>query len=181
MLSGMIIPWCGEVARENTIVRSVSAKAFCFFSGKTRGRHGRDAGYPAPPVQTRTCSFPASGASIALASAQGRTVASSGPVCYCPQGGWLMLIRFDMSGMSFLSGLVLPSRPSPCDGLSPPQSTMLNTTPHTHTADFPFDSIPPPAWAPTGASGASQVLRRLSSCMPRPEDSGGPAHPRQVG
>ena len=33
----------------------------------------------------------------------------------------------------------------------------------------------------TGASGASQVLRRLSSCMPRPEDSGGPAPPRQSG
>jgi hypothetical protein len=32
-----------------------------------------------------------------------------------------------------------------------------------------------------GASGASQVLRRLSSCMPRPEDSGGPAPPRQCG
>jgi hypothetical protein len=32
-----------------------------------------------------------------------------------------------------------------------------------------------------GASGASQVLRRLSSCMPRPEDSGGPAPPRPNG
>jgi hypothetical protein len=30
---------------------------------------------------------------------------------------------------------------------------------------------------PPGAAGASQVLVRLSSCMPRPEDSGGPAHP----
>src|SRR5215470_13148910 len=37
-------------------------------------RHGRDAGYPTPPVQTRTCSFPASGSSVALASAQGRTL-----------------------------------------------------------------------------------------------------------
>ena len=32
-----------------------------------------------------------------------------------------------------------------------------------------------------GAFGASQVLRRLSSCMPRPEDSGGPAPPRHSG
>src|SRR4029450_6432294 len=32
-----------------------------------------------------------------------------------------------------------------------------------------------------GTSGASHVLRRLSSCMPRPEDSGGPAPPRQSG
>ena len=37
-------------------------------------------------------------------------------------------------------------------------------------------------WGPLpGASGASQVLVRLSSCMPRPEDSGGPAHPGQNG
>ena len=32
-----------------------------------------------------------------------------------------------------------------------------------------------------GAVGASRVLRRISSCMPRPEDSGGPPHPRQHG
>ena len=29
--------------------------------------------------------------------------------------------------------------------------------------------------------GASQVLSRLSSCMPRPEDSGGPSYPCQCG
>ena len=28
--------------------------------------HGRNAGYPAPPVQTRTCGFPASGSSSHL-------------------------------------------------------------------------------------------------------------------
>jgi len=39
-----------------------------------------------------------------------------------------------------------------------------------------FQGFPRP-----GASGASQVLRRLSSCMPRPEDSGGPAPPRPNG
>ena len=33
----------------------------------------------------------------------------------------------------------------------------------------------------TGACGASQVLRRLSSGMPRPVDSGGPSHPRPRG
>ena len=32
-----------------------------------------------------------------------------------------------------------------------------------------------------GAAGASQVLGRLSSCMPRPEDAGGPAPPRPYG
>ena len=34
---------------------------------------------------------------------------------------------------------------------------------------------------PSGASGASHVLVRLASCMPRPEDSGGPAPPRLHG
>ena len=38
-----------------------------------------------------------------------------------------------------------------------------------------------PAFSTAGTSGASHVLRRLSSCMPRPEDSGGPAPPRHVG
>jgi hypothetical protein len=33
---------------------------------------GRDAGYPAPPAQTRTCSIPASGSSVVLASAMQR-------------------------------------------------------------------------------------------------------------
>jgi hypothetical protein len=31
--------------------------------------YGRNAGYAAPPVQSRTCRFPASGASVVLASA----------------------------------------------------------------------------------------------------------------
>ena len=38
-----------------------------------------------------------------------------------------------------------------------------------------------PTFSTAGTSGASQVLRRLSSCMPRPEDSGGPAPPRHIG
>ena len=37
------------------------------------------------------------------------------------------------------------------------------------------------SFSTAGTSGASQVLRRLSSCMPRPEDSGGPPPPRPVG
>src|SRR5713101_7182322 len=39
------------------------------FRYKLRHLYGRNAGYPAPPVQTRTCSFPASGSSVVLASA----------------------------------------------------------------------------------------------------------------
>ena len=38
-----------------------------------------------------------------------------------------------------------------------------------------------PTFSTAGTSGASQVLRRLSSCMPRPEDSDGPAPPCQDG
>ena len=37
------------------------------------------------------------------------------------------------------------------------------------------------SFSTAGTSGASHVLRRLSSCMPRPEDSGGPAPPCHVG
>src|SRR4029453_3537833 len=75
------------------------------------------------------------------------------------------------------AGCVLPSRPSPCSGHSPPPSPMRDKTPAPHAVGFPCDSTPPPP-CPTGAQGASQVLRRLFSCMPRPEDSGGLAPPR---
>jgi hypothetical protein len=34
-----------------------------------RTRRGRDTGYPAPPTQSRTCGFPASGSSVVLVSA----------------------------------------------------------------------------------------------------------------
>ena len=40
-------------------------------SGLSRSRN---AGYPAPPAQTRTCGFPASGSSVVLAIAQDRTI-----------------------------------------------------------------------------------------------------------
>ena len=41
---------------------------------------------------------------------------------------------------------------------------------------YPTTAFPQP-----GAYGASQVLRRISSCMPQPEDSGGLPHPRLDG
>src|ERR671915_1852492 len=47
---------------------------------------GRDAGYPAPPAQTRTCSFSASGSSVALASAQAETITGPPPVLLVPAG-----------------------------------------------------------------------------------------------
>ena len=37
------------------------------------------------------------------------------------------------------------------------------------------------AFPQPGADGASQVLRRISSCMPQPEDSGGHPHPHHDG
>ena len=58
-----------------------------------------------PPVQPRACSFPASDSSVALASAQGGTIASLRPICYGRQGGWLRLIRSAMARLRCLSGL----------------------------------------------------------------------------
>jgi len=156
-------------------------------------------------VQSRTCSFPASGSSVALASAQGQTLVAlarrevgsccSGPTC---------------PGCVSLPGGVLPSSPSPCGGLSPPPRTTLDTTPQPPRAGVPVARTAPPpshgrrhgaevpAWfrlrvSPAGpqerstlhrrgphagAAGVAHVLRRLSSCLPRPEDAGGPCHPR---
>jgi hypothetical protein len=37
-----------------------------------------------------------------------------------------------------------------------------------------------PSFPLPGAPGASRVLRRISSCMPWPVDSGGPPHPRPI-
>ena len=52
--------------------------------------------------------------------------------------------------------------------------------PPPQAVGLPSDRAPPPSRG-AGANGASQVLRRLSSCLPRPEDSGGPAPPRHIG
>jgi hypothetical protein len=102
-------------------------------------------------------------------------------------------------------GCVLPSGPSPCGRLSRPPTTMPDKTPRRHVAvaglpgcsvlvdstrahtvpglftrscpnaDGIVASLHPEAF------GASRVLQRLSSCMPRPEDSGGPPHPSHNG
>jgi hypothetical protein len=55
---------------------------------------------------------------------------------------------------------------------------MRDKTPQRYPVGSPPFLAPRLYRARAGASGASQVLRRLSSCMPRPEDSGGPAPPR---
>ncbi len=49
--------------RQMIIVASLGTPFICLYL------HGRDAGYPTPPAQSRTCSFPASGSSVVLAFA----------------------------------------------------------------------------------------------------------------
>jgi hypothetical protein len=66
----------------------------------------------------------------------------SSPCLLFPTGGWLILVRPDLSGMSFFAGCMLPSGPSPCSGLSPPPSTIPDKTPHRHPAGFPFPQSP---------------------------------------
>ena len=87
-------------------------------------------------------------------------------------------------------GCILPSGPFPClcrqflthacGRLSQPLSTMPDKTPQRHIA-----ALRRPTWTMDcprqERSGASRVLQRICSCMPRPEDSGGPPHPRQIG
>ena len=77
---------------------------------------------------------------------------------------------FPVTVLLHLPGRVLPqcvgSSIVPCPGFPFCASGAVD-----HTLSF----------ATARTSGASQVLRRLSSCMPRPEDSGGPAPPCHVG
>ena len=105
-------------------------------------------------------------------------------------------------------GCVLPSGPSPCSWLSHALSTMPDKTPWWHAAVtcLPKSRLPHDAfrrlhspvsefpllclnismscvhafscWEP---ARASRVLRLISSCMPRPVDSGGSPHPRLSG
>ncbi len=46
--------------------------------------YGRNAGYPAPPVQSRTYSFPVSGSSVVRASAVQSAVVMRTPSGVCP-------------------------------------------------------------------------------------------------
>jgi hypothetical protein len=99
---------------------------------------------------------------------------------YSPQGGWLVLSSPTCPARVSFAGCVLPSGPSPCGWLSQPLSTMPDKTPQWH-----LTASQRPTWFVDNPrqehSGASRVLRHISSCMPRPDDSGGPPHPRQSG
>jgi hypothetical protein len=53
-----IVLWGAVMGIHETIMRAAIAD-----------RYGRNAGYPAPPIQSRTCGFSASGSSVVLASA----------------------------------------------------------------------------------------------------------------
>jgi len=165
----------------------------------------RNAGYPAPPAQTRTCGIPASGSSVILAFAQDRT----SPCWLFPAGRLARLVPVQLCPVRVaFAGYVLPSGPSPCSWLSHDLSTMPDKTPRWHAAvtclpsiknpretlrllHSPVSGFPLPClnislsylhasscWEPVGAS---RVLRLISSCMPRPVDSGGSPHPRQSG
>ena len=103
---------------------------------------GRNAGHPAPPAQSRTCGFPASGSSVRLASARIFTVTRFKIQLLFPAVRLARVIQPYMSGTSFLCGL----RPSvrsfplhawfthPCGRLSRPLSTMPDKTPQWHIA-----------------------------------------------
>jgi len=165
----------------------------------------RNAGYPAPPAQTRTCGITASGSSVVLAIVQDRT----SPCWLFPAGRLARLVPVQLCPVRVaFAGYVLPSGPSPCSWLSHDLSTMPDKTPRWHTAITCLPSISIPhetlrllhrpvsefpllclnisrsyvhissCWEPIGAS---RVLRLISSCMPRPVDSGGSPHPRHSG
>ena len=55
---------------ETVVSKHLNLNILSYFSFR-----GRNAGYPAPPAQSRTCGFPASGSSVALAFARIFTVA----------------------------------------------------------------------------------------------------------
>ena len=139
--------------------RTVSVPAMLQRSPRESRRHGRNAGCPTPPVQSRTCSFPASGSSVALASAQGHTrfaiarreVGSccAGPTC--PGGGsW--------------PGGVLPSSPAPWRGLSPPPRPRLDPPPPSPPAGVPVARSSPPASDPAPQRRAGSSLAPGPGC-----------------
>jgi hypothetical protein len=172
-----------------------------------RRRHGRKAGYPAPPCSPGRAVFPHPVLRLhshprrvkpCLLWSAGR-LAHTAPVrhvrdeCPCraacfrrdlppvvgfPHRGVLCSLRLPIRIRWAFPVTVLfhlPGRgPRRCTGSS------LVLCP-----GFPFRASGAVYHRPTlstaGTSGASQVLRRLSACMPRPEDSGGPAPPCQDG
>ena len=94
----------------------------------------------------------------------------------------LRVLRFDQDSPSASGGL----------SLSQYSSAFLHCFPVRHLGSgitlclgFPFRAsisvYLTTAFPQPGAYGASQVLRRISSCMPQPEDSGGHPHPHPDG
>ena len=111
---------------------------------------GRNAGYPAPPARTRTCSFPASGSSVVLAFASSNIArmlvphSEVGSCCSSPTCP---------ARVSF-GGYVLPSGPSPGSKLSPPPSTLPEKTPQGRVVA----SHPPGSWFSNRVLGSSVDL-----------------------
>lgn len=165
-----------------------------------------------PPARWQPCRLllPASGSSVALASAQGRTL----PCLLWPAGRLAHTnpVRHVRAAFPFraacfrrvlphvvgfphrrvLRSIRLPNRiwrafplpvllrlpiPMVHRGAQVPALFRVRVSPSVPQELYTIHQRFPPA----GAAGASQVLQHLSSCMPRPEDSGGPSHPCQYG
>src|SRR6266446_5868694 len=67
------------------------------------------------------------------------------------------------------AGSVLPSRPAPCRGLSPPLSPVRAKTPPPYPAGCPCDRTAPPAWpmCHRGAEVPALVRVRVSPAVPQ--------------
>jgi len=166
---------------------------------------GRNARYRAPPAQTRTCGFPASGSSVALASARTFTVTRLKAQWLFPPVRLARVLRSDSVRHEFplrtacfrgvlrhVAGfpnlrLLCPIRhPSTLALASLPDRSLLQDSTRAHAVSGLFTLTCPNAvnfvFSPrSGAFGASWVPRRIFSCMPRPDDSAGSPHPRHYG
>jgi len=96
-------------------------------------------------------------------------------------GGWLLMVR------SYRVRPKCPVRATSCRHVLPrvvgfPHRRVLGVRrrPRGMQRAFPVTVLLRLPGVP-GAAGASHVLRRRSSCLPWPEDSGGPAPPRHHG
>jgi hypothetical protein len=130
--------------------------------------YGRNAGYPTSPVQTRTCSVPASGSSVARASVQKVTVSRDPLMARARREGGASDSGPPCPGCVAFPGGVLPSSPAPCGRLSLPLRPRRDTTPQTPTAGVPVASPSPPAWRACRLNGTvpASCGVRGSPCVP---------------
>jgi hypothetical protein len=99
-----------------------------------KGLRRRDAGYPAPPPQTRTCSFSASGSSVVLTFARTVTVARFTAQLLLPAVRLARVAPSCMPARVSFADCVLPSGPSPCGRLPRPPTAIRDKTARRHPA-----------------------------------------------